>query len=254
MLKPCFCLQVLIKKERQEVSALEQAPAGAPAGVKCYKATFKPAIKKGSSQEFDVVATITGAFTPNPAKIEQTDRQFVEYRDNLFLLSPYVVESQTTVVSAAVAVAADRLWLPAVVAVPPANDTAAPVARPIHPAPFHCGGPPPNCSMYVMGGVLCCSVQATLPNSDIKFATELKSSKSGSKVTWGDFDRQQPWTVQELKLHFYHDKPFKRVRLLGLGVEGVVLVHAKGCVSSETCPQPSTVRVLLCGGGRRLGE
>jgi hypothetical protein len=113
MLTPCFYMQVLIKKERQEVSALEQAPAGAPAGVKCYKATFKPAIKKGSSQEFDVVATITGAFTPNPAKIEQTDRQFVEYRDNLFLLSPYVVESQTTVVSVKADAAAVRLLLPA---------------------------------------------------------------------------------------------------------------------------------------------
>lgn len=65
----------------------------------CYQATFKPAVKKGSSQEFDVVATITGMFKANPAKIEQTERQYVEYLDNLYLLSPYPVLSQTTVVS-----------------------------------------------------------------------------------------------------------------------------------------------------------
>jgi hypothetical protein len=94
-----YALQVLIKKERQDIAPLDQPPAGAPAGVKCYKATIKPAVKKGSSQEFDVVATITGAFTANPAKIEQTERQYVEYLDNLYLLSPYVVEKQTTVVS-----------------------------------------------------------------------------------------------------------------------------------------------------------
>lgn len=69
--------------------------------MKCYKATFKPAVKKGSSQEFDVVATITGAFKANPAKIEQTEKQYVEYLDNLYLLSPYVVQTQTTVVSRA---------------------------------------------------------------------------------------------------------------------------------------------------------
>lgn len=91
-------MQVLIKKERQDITPLEQPPAGAPAGVRCYKVTFNPAIKKGGSQEFDVVATITGAFKPNPAKIEQTERQYVEYVDNLYLLSPYVVESQSTVV------------------------------------------------------------------------------------------------------------------------------------------------------------
>lgn len=65
----------------------------------CYQATFTPAVKKGSSQEFDVVATITGMFKANPAKIEQTERQYVEYLDNLYLLSPYPVLSQTTVVS-----------------------------------------------------------------------------------------------------------------------------------------------------------
>lgn len=67
--------------------------------MRCFKVTFKPAVKKGSSQEFDVVATITDSFKANPAKIEQAERQYVEYVDNLYLLSPYVVEAQTTVVS-----------------------------------------------------------------------------------------------------------------------------------------------------------
>lgn len=94
--------QVLIKKERQDIAPLDELPAGAPAAVKCFKATFKTAVKKSSSVEFDVVATITGVFYPNPAKIEQAERQYVEYLDNLYLLSPYVVESQGTVVGAAV--------------------------------------------------------------------------------------------------------------------------------------------------------
>jgi len=54
--------------------------------------------------------------------------------------------------------------------------------------------------------------QATLPTSDVKSYTDIQASKSGSKVTYGPFDKQQPWATQELKLHFHHDKPFKRVR------------------------------------------
>jgi hypothetical protein len=54
-----------------------------------------------------VVATITGVFKANPAKIEQTERQYVEYLDNLYLLSPYTVNSQTTVVSVSQSVAVE---------------------------------------------------------------------------------------------------------------------------------------------------
>lgn len=68
-------------------------------------------------------------------------------------------------------------------------------------------------------------LQANLPTSDLKFATDATASKAGSKVTFGEFGQQKPWAVKELKLHFHHDKPFKRVSrgrllLFALGGEG----------------------------------
>lgn len=89
---------MLIKKERQSIAPLEVAPGGAPPGTKCYKVSFKKPIKAGKTQEFDVVATITGVYNPNPSMMEQTDTQYVEYLDSLYLLTPYQVKAQTTTV------------------------------------------------------------------------------------------------------------------------------------------------------------
>jgi hypothetical protein len=33
-----------------------------------------------------------------------------------------------------------------------------------------------------------------------------------NKITWGPFGEQAPWSSAELKVHFSHDRPFKRVR------------------------------------------
>ena len=92
--------------------------------------------------------------------------------------------------------------------------------RSLNPPPFFAVCRAALCCVHahVLCRVLCpcCAVprvlQATLPTSDVKSSTETKASKSGSKITWGDFGRQQPWAVEELKVHFHHDKPFKRVR------------------------------------------
>lgn len=92
-------IQVLIKKQKQDVAALQQAPAGAPAGVSCYKATLSTPVAEGKTVEFDVVATITGVYRPHPSEIRQGEKQYVEYIDNMYLLSPYTVDSQTTNVS-----------------------------------------------------------------------------------------------------------------------------------------------------------
>lgn len=105
--------QVLINKERQDARPLEAPPAGAPAGVACYAITLKSPVKKGGTVEFDAVATITGVFSPNPSSMTQTDKQYVEYIDNQFLVSPYTVQKQSTTVSSlttgqAAAVAAGR--------------------------------------------------------------------------------------------------------------------------------------------------
>jgi hypothetical protein len=51
-----------------------------------------------------------------------------------------------------------------------------------------------------------------LPTSTVKsYSPEDGASKSGSKVSYAALGRQAPWAVQELKVHFHHDKPFKRV-------------------------------------------
>jgi hypothetical protein len=55
--------------------------------------------------------------------------------------------------------------------------------------------------------------QVLLPTSDVKsYSPEAGASKSGSKVSYAALGKQGPWAVQELKVHFHHDKPFKRVR------------------------------------------
>ncbi|WIA09458.1 hypothetical protein OEZ85_008859 [Tetradesmus obliquus] len=151
-------LKVLIKKEKQEVAPLQQAPQGAPAGVSCYQATFKSAVKKGATVDLDVVATVTGVFKPNPAKIAQGEKQYVEYYDNLYLLSPYEVTEQSSTV--------------------------------------------------------------LLPTSDVRsFSPQDGGSKSGSKVSYAALGKQGPWAVQQLKVHFHHDKPFKRVNSLVREIE-----------------------------------
>eukprot|EP00882_Tetradesmus_deserticola_P020476 GHRQ01022123.1.p1 GENE.GHRQ01022123.1~~GHRQ01022123.1.p1 ORF type:complete len:580 (+),score=253.23 GHRQ01022123.1:133-1872(+) len=151
-------LKVLIKKEKQDVKALEQAPQGAPADVGCHQATFKSPVKAGATIEFDVVATVTGVFKPNPAKIGQGEKQYVEYYDNLYLLSPYEVTEQSSTV--------------------------------------------------------------LLPTSDVKsYSPEDGASKSGSKVSYTKLGRQAPWALQQLKVHFHHDKPFKRINSLVREIE-----------------------------------
>ncbi|KAF6257504.1 Ribophorin I-domain-containing protein [Scenedesmus sp. NREL 46B-D3] len=151
-------LKVLIKKEKQDVAVLEQAPQGAPSGVSCYQATFKSPVQKDAIVEFDVVATVTGVFRPNPASIGQGDKQYVEYYDNLYLLSPYEVTEQSSTV--------------------------------------------------------------LLPTSDVKsYSPEDGASKSGSKVSYAKLGRQAPWAVQELQVHFQHDKPFKRINSLVREIE-----------------------------------
>lgn len=52
--------------------------------------------------------------------------------------------------------------------------------------------------------------QVLLPTSDVKSYTEEGGSKSGSKITY-KAGKQAPWAVKQLKVHFHHDKPFKRV-------------------------------------------
>eukprot|EP00878_Enallax_costatus_P023618 GHUV01025125.1.p1 GENE.GHUV01025125.1~~GHUV01025125.1.p1 ORF type:complete len:457 (+),score=118.13 GHUV01025125.1:677-2047(+) len=62
-----------------------------------------------------------------------------------------------------------------------------------------------------------------LPTSDIKTFTfsgnDDTVEQSGSKITYGKFDRQEPWAIKELKVHFHHDKPIKKVNNLVREIE-----------------------------------
>jgi hypothetical protein len=63
--------------------------------------------------------------------------------------------------------------------------------------------------------------QVLLPTSDVKsHSPQDGGSKSGSKVSYAALGRQGPWAVQELKVHFHHDKPFKRVSCCCGSAEG----------------------------------
>jgi hypothetical protein len=53
--------------------------------------------------------------------------------------------------------------------------------------------------------------QVLLPTSDVKSFTS-GGTHSASKVTYASQGPSKPWSVEELKLHFRHNKPLKRVR------------------------------------------
>lgn len=64
------------------------------------------------------------------------------------------------------------------------------------------------------------TTEVELPTSDIKSYTQVKpASASGSTVTFGRYDSIQPFTYEELKVHFAHPKPFMQVTQLVREIE-----------------------------------
>jgi hypothetical protein len=85
-------LQVKLGKEKADVAPLKDAPAGAPKDVACFKATLKPAVKKGATAYIEVLSSYTDAMKPNPSHIEQGEKQLMEYENAVSLITPYSIE------------------------------------------------------------------------------------------------------------------------------------------------------------------
>lgn len=71
-------------------------PDGAPAGVGCFAAQLASPLAAGGSATLESVAVFTAVMRPNPSHVAQGEPQLVEYEDNLYVVSPYPVESQST--------------------------------------------------------------------------------------------------------------------------------------------------------------
>lgn len=68
---------------------------GVPANVSCVAAALHTPLLPGQSATLQTYAAHTKLLAPKPAEIRQDDVQRVVYSGNLFLLSPYPVQSQS---------------------------------------------------------------------------------------------------------------------------------------------------------------
>jgi Ribophorin I len=67
--------------------------------IQIYKITFPEPVAPGNTVAFGIKFVTTKSLIPNPETIPQVARQHVEYTNNLFIYSLYLVEdSKTTVV------------------------------------------------------------------------------------------------------------------------------------------------------------
>ncbi len=80
--------------------------------------------------------------------------------------------------------------------------------------------------------------QAQVPTSKVlSHAPTAKATVKDSKVSWEGLGSAEPWTATPLKLHFHHNKPFKKVRRV---------LHAPACVLRVL----ACVDLLVCQRGR----
>ena len=86
-------------KEKAAVAALNDAPAGAPSNVACFKAILSPAVKKGATANIEVLSSYTDVMKPNPANIAQGEKQLLQFDGVASLLTPYSIEKATAEVS-----------------------------------------------------------------------------------------------------------------------------------------------------------
>ncbi|GBF90218.1 hypothetical protein Rsub_03351 [Raphidocelis subcapitata] len=148
-------IKVAVGKDDRFDAAPAAAPLGAPADAACFSAPVP--IKKGEAKSVEVSASFTGVMKPNPAKVAQGEKQYVEYEDTLWLLSPYPIEAQSTTI--------------------------------------------------------------TLPDEATSFSPSEGASSTSSKVAWGKLGKAAAWESKPLKVHFHHDKPFKKVTKLVREIE-----------------------------------
>lgn len=81
--------------ELQVQDDVQADAAGVPANVSCVTAALHTPLAPGKGATLQTYAAHTKLLTPKPAEVRQDDVQRVVYAGNLFMLSPYRVESQT---------------------------------------------------------------------------------------------------------------------------------------------------------------
>lgn len=82
------------------VQAVPANVDGAPSDAVCWSVVLKEAIPGGQTTQIDSTTVIADAQTAYPAEVSQGEQQLMLYYDNVYVVSPYTVSSQTTEVSA----------------------------------------------------------------------------------------------------------------------------------------------------------
>ncbi|KAI8579906.1 hypothetical protein K450DRAFT_239666 [Umbelopsis ramanniana AG] len=88
-----------LKTTTKEALPVEKLGFDSTRKIQIYKITFPEPVAPGSTVAFGIKFVTTKSLIPNPETIPQVARQHVEYNNNLFIYSLYLVEdSKTTVV------------------------------------------------------------------------------------------------------------------------------------------------------------
>jgi Ribophorin I len=85
-----------------------------PTNVSCFSADLSAAVAPGKAFKIEIQSVYTDLQKPWPAAILQSEPQRMLYFDSVYLLSPYLVESQSTKVWTGIHIARAQ-WVPAFV-------------------------------------------------------------------------------------------------------------------------------------------
>lgn len=97
-------LSIIEFKVAGTYTSLEQKPVrltGMPPGSAAFQVKLPTVLASKSNVKLFVQATFTHTLIPRPTQIEQREPQLVQYTDNAYFFSPYVVEKQSTIVKLA---------------------------------------------------------------------------------------------------------------------------------------------------------
>lgn len=81
--------------EQSALAIAETSVQGREDGT-CYSVTLDSALAGGASVDVSVEMVFTHVLRPYPAKITQSEKQFVEFTGNAYFLSPYTTNTQNT--------------------------------------------------------------------------------------------------------------------------------------------------------------
>eukprot|EP00199_Chlamydomonas_sp_CCMP681_P000252 CAMPEP_0119107630 /NCGR_PEP_ID=MMETSP1180-20130426/11512_1 /TAXON_ID=3052 ORGANISM="Chlamydomonas cf sp, Strain CCMP681" /NCGR_SAMPLE_ID=MMETSP1180 /ASSEMBLY_ACC=CAM_ASM_000741 /LENGTH=603 /DNA_ID=CAMNT_0007093147 /DNA_START=8 /DNA_END=1819 /DNA_ORIENTATION=- len=86
--------QVLASKYKLKISPVTLA--GAPAEAVCWEVVLKEPVAAGQATTLELFTVYSGVQTAYPAQVSQGEQQLMLFIDNLYVLSPYQVSTQTT--------------------------------------------------------------------------------------------------------------------------------------------------------------